>query len=320
VKGLFTQGVALLTDGQTTIRHVRSALRQQGFDIVKEVPAQAEWAFGGPAVVIAFLPAVNGAAVADVVKEPWPDTMGDPKRDPVLFGAWGMGQFGPFAFPGSLARAQEQSWSWEPGRTVPAGHRGFVRIRTSYAFGGDQDPPVLPPDYDPAAELMFLSRAVLALLQAPGVMCYFNPNGEVLRDHAAFKKTWDACAAQGSIPLSLWMNTRFFKVDAGLGLMDSVGNSQLDTRDVEVAFPTARYEPSEIHQYVRNVTQYLLDEKQELKDGARIDGPGDTSLSWRTELLDQAAIEPPRRVLRLYPKAESSAIRKALSALGRGSP
>ncbi len=48
-KGFFTQGVSLLTNGQTTIADVKSALRQQGFDIVKETSAQESWAFGGPA-------------------------------------------------------------------------------------------------------------------------------------------------------------------------------------------------------------------------------------------------------------------------------
>jgi hypothetical protein len=66
-KGLFTQGVSLLTNGQTTLDNVKSALRRQGFDIFKEAPAQENWAFGGPTLVIAFRPDVNGYAAVDVV-------------------------------------------------------------------------------------------------------------------------------------------------------------------------------------------------------------------------------------------------------------
>jgi hypothetical protein len=47
-KGFYTQGVSLLTNGQTTINDIKSALRRHGFDIVKELPAGENWAFGGP--------------------------------------------------------------------------------------------------------------------------------------------------------------------------------------------------------------------------------------------------------------------------------
>jgi hypothetical protein len=188
-KGFFTQGVSLLTNGQTTIDNIKSALRQQGFDVVKESPADEGWAFFGPSLVVAFLPEVNGYAAVDVVNQPWPDSMGDPKSDSMTFGAWSMGFFGPFAFPGNLARAQQHAWSWQAGRTIPEGHRGFIRIRMSYVFGSKKDALTLPEDYDPVAEMQFLSRAVMALLKAPGVICYFNPNGEQLLA-AKFKSPW----------------------------------------------------------------------------------------------------------------------------------
>ncbi len=46
-KGLFTQGVCLLTNGEPTIEQVKSALQEDGFGIVKEVPAAPNWQFGG---------------------------------------------------------------------------------------------------------------------------------------------------------------------------------------------------------------------------------------------------------------------------------
>ena len=40
-KGLFTQGVCLLTDGQPTIEDIRCALEENDFEIVKQALAAA---------------------------------------------------------------------------------------------------------------------------------------------------------------------------------------------------------------------------------------------------------------------------------------
>lgn len=312
-KGMFTQGVSLLTNGETTIDHLKAALVQQGFDVVKELPASEHRAFGGPTLILAFLPEVNGYVSVDVVNESWPDAMGDPKQDWMTFGAWSMGHFGALAFPGNLVRAQQHSWTWQPGRTIAEGHQGFVRVRTSYVFGANDDSPVLPEGYDPVAEMMFISRVVLAIFQAPGVICYFNPNGEVLRDEASFLDLWNVCLEEKKLPLPLWMNIRFFNLSEQFGLMDTVGNGQLDIRDVEAIFPKATYDPGDIDYYLRNVTHYLLELDCEIQTGEEIDGPGERNLSWTIEVLDQGVIEQPRQVLRLYPKASSNAIQKALA-------
>src|SRR5262245_51746441 len=316
-KGFFTQSVCLLTDGRTTIEDLKAALQERGFAIVKQAPPQKHWQFGGPTLVLAFLPEVNGYAAVDVVNHPWPDTMGDPKVDPKTFAAWGAGHFGPFAFPGGLARAGQHAWGWEPGRTVAGRHRGFIRIRLSYAFGAKGDQPVLPEDYDPLAEMLFLSRAVLAVFKAPGILCYFNPNGEVLRDRAGFREVWSACKQQDKIPLLLWMNVRFFNLSEKIGFMDTVGNGQLDLQDVEAIFPKSRYDPGDIDHYLRNVTHYLLGLDREIQTGEDIDGPGEGNLSWTMEVFKEGAIEPPRPVLRLYPKANRKAVREALAAVDR---
>lgn len=312
-KGFFTQGVSLLTNGQTTIDDIKAALLRQGFEVVKESPAQQSWAFGGPTLIVAFLPDRNGYLAVDLVDQPWPDSMGDPKSEPLTFGAWSMGHFGPYAFPGNLSRAKQHAWAWQPGRSISEGHRGFIRLRVSYAFGASDDTPAMPADCDPVGEMMFMSRAVATLLRAPGVICYFNPNGEVLRDDASFHQIWDACTEQRQIPLPLWMNIRFFKLSGTLGFMDTVGNSQLDLRDVEAAFPLAQYSPGDVDYYLRNVTHYLLGLDREMQSGEEIDGPGENNLSWTMEVLDQGAVEPPRRVLRLYPKTSAQLVRTALT-------
>jgi hypothetical protein len=315
-KGIFTQGVCVLTDGRTTVGDVKSALQDHEFAVVRETPGSDEWCFGGPGVVVPYLPEVNGYAAVDVVSQPWPDTMGDPKSAPMVFGAWSMGQFGPLAFPGNLARARQHAWSCQAADGIAQGHRGFVRVRISYAFGGKEDAPLLPQNYNPAAEMQFLSRTVLALLTARGALCYFNPNGEMLCDRPTFQHTWDACDRQRLPPLPLWMNIRFFHLNAELGFMDTVGNGQLEVRDVEAIYPKDRYSPSDVDGYLRNVTQYLLGLGREIQTGEAIDGPGESNLTWTVDALDQGCVAPPRRVLRLHPKAIRDQVRGALQAVG----
>ena len=167
------------------------------------------------------------------------------------------------------------------------------------------------------AELTFVSRVVLALFDVPGVICYFNPNGEVLSDYARFQQIWKACAQQKKIPLPLWGNIRFFNLNKEFGFRDTVGNGQLEVSDVEAIYPSAKYRPGDIDYYLRNVTHYFLDQRPELKSGEAIDGPGERDLSWTMEVLDEGTITPPRKVVRLYPKSGRTAVEEAVAALGR---
>jgi hypothetical protein len=227
------------------------------------------------------------------------------------------GALWPLAFPGALERARQHSWAWRPARDAGRDHRGFLRLRTSYVFGGNDDAPVFPAKYDPLAELVFLSRLTAALSDALGVICYFNPNGEVLRDGATFERTWDAASTQGKTPLLLWMNVRFFRLGLGFAFMDTVGNGQLDVPDVEAVFPVNRYAPSDVGYYLRNVTHYLLGLGREVGSGEPIDGPGEGDLRWTTDVLEERLVQPPRRVLRLFPKDDRDAVQAALRQAGK---
>lgn len=113
------------------------------------------------------------------------------------------------------------------------------------------------------------------------------------------------------------MNIRFFHLSDEFSFMDTVGNAQLDIRDVEAVFPKPGYDPARVDYYLRNVTHYLLDLDRELRTRETIDGPGESDLSWTMDVLDESLAAPPRRVLRLYPKAQQKAVRKLLSAVGR---
>jgi hypothetical protein len=135
------------------------------------------WQFSGASLLVPYRTDVNGFFTVDVVNTTWPDGMGDPKSDVTTFAAWSMGHFGPWAFPHSLKRASQHAWGWAPAESIGQGHAGFIRIRLSYGFGAADDKPVLPRNYDPLDEMNFVSRLVLAVLNAPGLLCYFNPNG-----------------------------------------------------------------------------------------------------------------------------------------------
>jgi hypothetical protein len=314
-KGFFTQGVCLLTDGQITLDSILAVIGRE-FPIAKQTPPAEQWQFRGPAAVIPFRPEVNGYVAVDVVGHRWPDQMGDPKTDPDTFAAWSLGQFGPLTFPGGLERAGQHAMLWNDGRTIAESHRGFVRIRLSYAFGAQGDDPVYPKDSDPVAELQFIGRLVLAVFEVQGVLCYFNPNGEVLLNQDVFCDVWTWSEREDILPLPLWTNVRFFSLSDEFGLMDTVGNGQLDVQDVEGIFPKGEYDPNEIAKHVQNVSHYLLESELPVRSGDAIDGPNETNLSWTLELLENGLIRPPRRVVRLYPKAHSRTIQAAISATG----
>jgi hypothetical protein len=313
-KGFFSQGFCFLTDGQTRVGDIASVLRRHDFSIVKEVAGQSEWAFGGPGLVVSYRPEVNGYVEVDLVGGRWPDTMGNPTTDLEVFGAWSMGYFGPFAYPGGLERAIQHARAWDGANIIGEDHRGFIRLRLSYNFGLP-DAPVFSGDCDPTSELRFLSQLALAILEVPGVRCYFNPNGEVLLDQNRFGRLWVAALAQQQLPFPLWMNIRYFNLSDSLGFMDTVGNGQMDVSDVEAIFPLSHYHPNDVDYYLRNVTHYLLEAKPELKTGETIDGPGEHNLSWTLELRDDGVVQPPRKVLRLYPQASSIAVNDALAGL-----
>ncbi len=311
-KGLLTQTFCLLTNGHASIGDIKSSVLQRGFEVSREIPAGADLQFGGPSIVIPYRPDMNGCVAVDVVNQPWPDTMGHPQDDPMTFGAWGMGQFGPFTFPGGLERAVQNAWGAPECKSLVAQHQGYIRFRMSYVFGAGLSALMMPAGCDAVAELVFLNRLIDAACLVPNVLCYFNPNGEVLRDARQFGATLRGCEEQGRLPLLLWTNVRMYDLNESLLFMDTVGNEQFDRPDVEAVFSKTSYEPDDVAHYLRNVTHYLLDSKREIKSGESIDGPGESGLSWTIESSEKPVVAPPRNVLRLYHRSVASEVRGAL--------
>lgn len=311
-KGLFTQGVCLLTDGTSMLSTMKDQLNRHGFAVIKEVAAGDVWQFGGESLVVSYRPDINGYVSIDFVNHVWPDAMGDPQTDTTTFGAWSMGHFGPSTYPMALRRAGQHAWSWDQAHEVAAAHKGFIRIRLSYAFGAKASAPVFPSGINSIDELKFINRIVLVLFEAPGVLCYFNPNGEVLCDKSRYSREVHECEEGNFLTLSLWSNVRFFNLSETLLFMDTIGNQQLDVMDIEAIFLSKDYEPAQVDYYLRNVTQYLIDARPNFKSGEKIDGPNETNLSWTLEVIESKLVAIPREVLRLYPTKDGDEVRRTL--------
>jgi len=296
-KGMFTQGVCVLLDRPASLDELESALVE--FDVRGRRDPSESWAFGGPTLIVAYRPESNGLVAVDTVDQRWPDHMGDATNEAMIFGAWSMGHFGPFAYPGGLQRAAEQCRTWEPGQKIPDRHKAFVRIRSSYAFGAKDDDPVIPDDYESLPELEFVTRLVSSVLDFPGALCYFNPNGEILRDQDGLRESLNYGWANNLPPLDVWSNIRLFNVNPEWTLMDTVGNGQIDIPDTEACFHSDSYDFEEIDNFLRNVSLYVANNGEVINDGDTMDGPG--GIRWQSRQFENGICEPPRRVLRWLP-------------------
>jgi hypothetical protein len=296
-KGLFTQGVAILLDRPAKLEQIEAKLGD--FEILGRQKANDSWAISGPSLIVSYRPESNGLVAVDAVDQPWPDQMGDPKKDPEIFAAWSMGHFGPYAFPGSLKRAAQQCWSWERGKQIPARHKAFIRVRSSYVFGTDDNAPVMPDDYAPSEELDFVTQIAAAFLLTPGALCYFNPNGEVLRNRQDLSQSLSDAHSNDHPPLDLWSNVRLFNINPEWVLMDTVGNAQLDLPDIEACFYAEAYDLMEIDAFLRNASIYLAQNGQVIRDSDTTDGPD--GICWQAHQFKQGVCDPQREVLRFLP-------------------
>ena len=302
MKGMFTQGVVILTERPVALDELRPLLPE--YPILRTIEASGEWVFGGPTAVVAYRRDVNGLVAIDTLDRQWPDGMGDTKNEAMLFGAWAMGQFGPYTYPQGLLRATQQAWAWPDAKTIVPRHCGFLRLRTSYVFGTGLDAKVLPPNYDPRHELDFLVDLAQCLLRHPAALCYFNPSGEVV---ASSKMVEDSVEfhRQHDLPrFDLWSNVRLFNLTADWLMMDTVGCWQLDMPDHEAAFPKEKFAPNDVAKFLRNAALYVLRKEREIKDNDTMDGPGD--MRWQAVRFADPISDPPREVFCWIPLGSQS--------------
>lgn len=296
-KGFFSQGICILFSKPPSLDELAPLLT--GFQVVKRMDAAKEPHMGGPGFVIAYRPEVNGQVAVDVCASKWPDHMGDPKSEAMLFGAWSMGFYGPFAFPGGLLRATQQSWAWPEGKHLIERHHAFVRLRSSYVFGTDENTKVLPSDYEALKELNFMIELVLAVLKHTGALGYFNPNGEVLLSEQLIRESIEYHRKNDIPPLNLWSNVRLLNPNNGWMIMDTVGTGQLDLPDLEACFPAKSPYLQEIDPFLRNCCLYLLKNGEVIKHRDTMNGPG--GINWRAFHVEKELSPPPRRLIRWFP-------------------
>ncbi len=296
-KGLFSQTMVILFKDTPQLDELEVLLKD--YEVVNRSQGAEEWAFGGPTLTVAFRPEVNGYAAIDVVDKPWPDSMGDPEKEQMLFGAWAMGHFGPFSYPGCLERAQEQAWHLDNVDRWVDDHKAFVRIRLSYVFGSDEDAKVQPDDCSPINELYFVTKISGLMLEHEKALCFFNPNGEVLQPPDSFNKALIHHLAEDIPPYDLWSNIRLFNIDEVWCLMDSVGNWQLDMADHEVAFSPKEIDPEIIAHFIRNVSYYIQLNGSVIEDGHTMDD--NEGRTWKATIHEDGHVAPPRRVFLWLP-------------------
>jgi len=301
-KGLFTQGIVVLLRQSVTIQEVAATIDE--FYPSDAIEASEDWTFLGPAVLMDMDEDGSGKIVVDIVDQPWPDSMGtsenESEQDEKILAAWGLGNFGPHAFPGSLERACEQSWVWEGGKTLGNTAPAFIRIRSSYVLGQDDDTPILPEGYEPFDELALVTEIAAAITELPQAICYFNPNGEVLRDLQTLNESFEYAEENDFPPLDLWSNVRLFRLENDWATMDTVGNAQLDLLDVEACFHAESYDFTEVEQFLRLVTCFLEESEEAIENGDSMEGPGD--VIWKVWQLEDSIVSPPRPVLRCLPQ------------------
>jgi hypothetical protein len=302
-KGFYTQTAVVLFETAPTRHEVAEALGE--FRVIRHLEGSAPgstgaWMGGRYGLLLLLDETKNGTAPVEVFDERWPDTMGDPKRDPMLFGAWGMGFMGPFTFPGGLARAVQQAWGWDEAEAVVLRHRAFVRINATYVGGADENAPCIPERYDPFAELVTITRMAQAIGRMTGALAYFNPNGEVVLPFDRVSESMQHHLGQRLPPLDVWSNVRLFRLEdvAPWTVMDCVGMGQLEVVDLEACFPADRIDANEVAPFLRNAANYLLSKGPVIKHGDTIDGPG--GIRWRG-MHAAALLSPPRRVIRWFP-------------------
>jgi hypothetical protein len=301
-KGFFTQSACVLLSKPTALEAIVPLLSE--FQIVKRVEQITDPALGGPSLIVAFRPEVNGYVNVDVRNQKWPDHMGDVKTEPMLFGAWSMGHWGPFAFPGGFRRAKEQLWAWPEGKEIVERHAALIHISSSYIFGGKKEAPVAPADCDPLSEILFVTGIALSLLKHPDALAYFNPNGEILADEKRMRKSLDYHKQHGLPPFDVCVNIRVLNPNNGWMIMDTVGMEQLDRPDLEACFPRKAYEHSEIASFLRSCCLYLLNKGEVIKDQDTMNGPG--GINWQVHHAAKELSAPPRHLLRWFPMGGST--------------
>ncbi len=294
MKGLFTQGVAVLFSESPSLAQLRALL--DDYEIISENPlGTSQWQMESASFRIACLPEVNGVCLMDIVSRSWPDHLGNSEREPALHAAWALGHFGPFAATGSLARAIEHAHRWEHAAQLAPQHSSFVRMRISYSLGSaNEGTPLLPPDYDPLPELEWLIALARHVTRHPRAVAYFNPNGEVLLAPDGLQKVLDDAAHSEAPPLDAMINVRLAHLE-GWQLVDTIGLAQLDFLDQEIVCPDQVSSSEELSAFLYDAAYHMVTTETPIVTDNSSVGPGGTE--WVAEARVSSLREPARTIM-----------------------
>jgi hypothetical protein len=296
---VFVETMVLLLRSVPTIQEIKTVLGEFTINRVRKEGIDT-WEHCGPAIFLEYREECFGQYVIDIVDRPWPDELDYDKPDTTLHKAWREGCFGINTCPGALERAIEHAWVWPEGREAVKEAKAFLRVRTTFVLDRDEefeDDEWIPCDYYAAEELMEIHSVILALFKLPQVICYFNPQGEVLREEKSFDEA-DELYYDNELPaLELWCNVRLFRFNDQWTMMDTVGNSQIGTPDIEAIFFSEAYSPADIEQLLRVATMYFL-ENADFNEESIEDENG---TSWKLTIHLDSVCDPPRQVVRLIP-------------------
>jgi len=295
-RGLFTQSTTVLFERAPAVDALEQALAQ--WSPVRRPTDEPSWISRSDELVIEFDPPNNGMLFLDRGDDPWPDGMGDPQTDPLLFGAWMMGAFGPLAYPGGLERAARQAIAFPNAASHVARHGGFVRLRTSYCIGAAPDAPVWPPGADSLKEIAVLLDVARAVVRIDGAIALFDPNGEVALPPAEVEASMDHAARHGVPALDLITHVRIFNVEgSGFALMDTVGMGRFFLPDAELAL-APEIDPNHGAAFLRNLSLHHIRRGAAIPDGHTTDGPGGR---YAIHHRETSLSPPPREVVRVVP-------------------
>lgn len=293
MKGMFTQGVAVLFSEPPSLAQLRNLLGD--YEITSENPlGSSQWEMESASFRIACRPEVGGHCLLDVVSRSWPDHLSTSEREPVLYSAWSMGHFGPFASTGSLARAIEHAHRWQYAAQLAPQHLAFVRMRISYTLTSNGPPAALPPDYDPLPELEWLIKLASHVSKHPRALAYFNPNGEVVLSPEGLQKVLDDAAQEEAPPLDAMVNVRLANL-AGWQLVDTIGMNQLDLPDQEIVCPDGVSSSEELSAFLFDAAYHMVTTETPIVTDNSTVGPGGTE--WVATLRVSSLREPARRIV-----------------------
>lgn len=302
-RGLFSQSLCVLLERTPSLDELQGALAGFAQRNASQRRDNATWFGGFDEVLLPYREELNGHVLVDIVDRRWPDSMGDPKDEQELFGAWTMGAFGPGAYPGNLQRAVAHAFHWPEGAVeIAQKHTAIIRLRLSYVFGKGKDAEIIPEGADALDELVFLTRAARALLSLDGALAFFNPNAELLLEAQDIDARLAEAQAMKAAPFGVLCHVRFAHIGEaeGWAVMDTVGLSQLHQHDHEAIFRPEELNPNEVAGWLHQLAHYLHQQGPVIEAGHTVDGPGGT---WRCQAIHSDPLMPaPRSVLRWHPE------------------